>query len=247
MIGAAIQNNASEKRQYTRKAETIMTPIEIDPTLTAVLPDFTVGLVEADVTVTEPQDALTTLIDERVAALAEELTVEAIPKLEPIAALRAAYRALRKDPTRYRGSQESLLRRVVKGKGVYRINNIVDINNLLSLETFHSAGTFDVTRLRPPIVFRAGREGEAYQGIGRDLINVAHVPILVDREGPFGSPTSDSERTKIMPQTRRILMTILCFCPANHARDLAEKVGELLIRHASADTARVEIGELCPR
>lgn len=41
-----------------------------------------------------------------------------------------AYRTLGKDPSRDRGSQESLFRRVSQGQGLYTINTVVDINNL---------------------------------------------------------------------------------------------------------------------
>ena len=46
-----------------------------------------------------------------------------------------AYLALAKDPLRYRGSQESLLRRVSQVKTLYTINTVVDINKLVSLES----------------------------------------------------------------------------------------------------------------
>ena len=65
-------------------------------------------------------------------------------KSPPIKALRDAYRALGNDPTRYRGSNEALVRRISQGKDLYRVNTVVDINNLISLETLHSAGTFDL-------------------------------------------------------------------------------------------------------
>src|SRR5258708_21568110 len=52
-----------------------------------------------------------------------------------IVAARAAYKALGKDPARYRGSAEALLRRVVAGKGLPQINSVVDVINLVSVES----------------------------------------------------------------------------------------------------------------
>ena len=81
---------------------------------------------------------------EAAAARFRGMTMEEARKLPPIKALRDAYRALGNDPTRYRGSNEALVRRITQGKELYRVNTVVDINNLISLETLHSAGTFDL-------------------------------------------------------------------------------------------------------
>ncbi len=70
----------------------------------------------------------------------EKHEVKDIASFYNIEASRKAYRACGKDPTRYRLSSESLLRRVLKGKGLYKVNNIVDINNLLSLKYHYSIG-----------------------------------------------------------------------------------------------------------
>ena len=52
-----------------------------------------------------------------------------------VEATRKAYKALGKDPARYRGSAEALLRRVVAGKGLPQINAVVDVINLVSMES----------------------------------------------------------------------------------------------------------------
>src|SRR5215813_13259105 len=71
------------------------------------------------------------------------------------------------DPTRYRPSSESLLRRAVKGKGLYFINSVVDLVNYFSLKLLWPIGLYDADKLRPPITWRIGQEGESYEGIGR--------------------------------------------------------------------------------
>ena len=109
------------------------------------------------------------------------------------------------DPTRYRPSSESLLRRAVKGKGLYFINSVVDLINYFSLKTLWPIGLYDADKLKPPIAWRIGQEGESYEGIGRDRLNLAHFPLLVDQEGPFGSPISDSMRTRVTEECTRIL------------------------------------------
>ena len=79
-------------------------------------------------------------------------------KIKNIETSRIAYKKLGKDPSRYRLSSESLAKRVVKGMDLYKVNNVVDINNLISLESFYSVGTYDLSKLGKEIIFTVGEE-----------------------------------------------------------------------------------------
>ncbi len=46
----------------------------------------------------------------------------------------------------------------VKGMNLYKVNNVVDINNLISLESFYSVGTYDLIKLGKEIIFTVGEE-----------------------------------------------------------------------------------------
>lgn len=219
-----------------------MSPVSLDEQIRSALPDFVAGVVEAQaVRVTEHDPGLWREIDERLCEIARSLRVEDIAELPPVAALRKAYRTLGKDPTRYRGSQEALLRRVIKGKGLYRINTVVDINNLVSIESLHSLGTFDAGRIDGPVVIRAGRPGETYYGIGRDLLNVEGLPLLSDSQGPFGSPTSDSERTKVTLETASTLTAVLSFAGPGGVADHCRRLAQLLCRFAGAEPGQISM------
>lgn len=124
------------------------------------------------------------------------------------------------DPTRYRPSSESLLRRAVKGKGLYFINSVVDLINYFSLKYLWPMGLYDADLVKPPVEFRVGREGESYEGIGRDMLHLAQFPLLVDQDGPFGSPISDSMRTRVTGKCTRILW--ITFAPPRAAIPLDE-------------------------
>jgi DNA/RNA-binding domain of Phe-tRNA-synthetase-like protein len=86
---------------------------------------------------------------------------------------------------------EALIRRVLQGKGVYRINNIVEINNLISLKSKFPVGSYDIDNLSSPISLTLGKSGEEYKGIGKENIKTKNLPVLADSLGSFGSPTSD--------------------------------------------------------
>jgi len=205
-----------------------MIQISIDPELKKAAPHLTLGLVEAQVEVTQHDDVLWEKIDACIKQITASLSLETLTEAPEIKALRDAYRAVGKDPSRYRGSQEALLRRILQGKGLYQINTVVDINNLVSLKSRHSVGSYDVERLTPPIVFRIGKPGEQYKGIGKEMINIEGLPVFADANGPFGSPTSDSERAMIRLETKRVLMVIIAFAESPNLSTHLESARSLL-------------------
>lgn len=169
------------------------------------------GVLEANVAVAPADAALIDALDAVAAGIADRPEPVAPADVPEIAAARRAYKALGKDPSRYRPSVEALMRRVLQGKGLFQVNNVVDVNNLISLNSGFCVGTYDVSKLAPPLALRAGAAGETYDAIGRGPLNIEGLPLLVDANGPFGSPTSDSERSMIRPETSRILMVLYDF------------------------------------
>lgn len=135
---------------------------------------------------------------------------------------RMAYKAFGKDPSRYRVSSEALVRRIGQGKGLYEVNTVVDVNNLISIESGFSVGSYDAAKISEELVFRVGREGETYKGIGKDEIKIDSLPVLADEDGAIGSSTSDSERAMITEDAKEILTLVYSF---SDNRDL-EKVME---------------------
>jgi DNA/RNA-binding domain of Phe-tRNA-synthetase-like protein len=129
---------------------------------------------------------------------------------------RALYKALGLDPTKTRPSSEALLRRVLKGEALYRINTLVDAMNLCSLRAQLPFGLYDLDRIEPPVVLRKGTAGESYEGIRKAAVHVEGRPVLADARGAFGNPTSDSARTMVTLQTRSALVVV--YAPASLGR-----------------------------
>jgi DNA/RNA-binding domain of Phe-tRNA-synthetase-like protein len=147
-------------------------------------------------------------------------------------ATRAGYKALGKDPARYRGSAEALLRRLIAGKGMPRINNVVDVINLVSVESRLPIGLYDLEHVEGPIEFRAGRAGETYKGIGKYDLNLEGLPLFADAKGPHGSPTSDSERTMVTQATQRVLAIIVSFGGVAPLNDAMKRLADLSTLYA---------------
>jgi DNA/RNA-binding domain of Phe-tRNA-synthetase-like protein len=164
--------------------------------------------------------------------------VLAAPQVE---ATRAAYKALGKDPARYRGSAEALLRRMVAGKGLPEINSVVDVINLVSVESRLPIGLYDLSHVTGEIVFRAGRAGETYKGIGKYDLNLEGLPIFCDTAGPHGSPTSDSERTMVTAATKEVLAVIVSFGGVENLSRWTERISSLLTQHAAGQDLKSEL------
>jgi DNA/RNA-binding domain of Phe-tRNA-synthetase-like protein len=165
-----------------------------------------IGILQMDgVRVQESPEALKAMLNGLADECAGKYKDEPLGEIGTVKKIRSIFHRAGLDPTRYRPSSESLLRRAVKGKGLYFINSIVDLINYFSLKTLWPIGLYDADKLKPPISWRVGQEGESYEGIGRDRLNLAHFPLLVDQEGPFGSPISDSMRSRVTEECTRIL------------------------------------------
>ena len=218
-----------------------MTMVTIDAEMKAKCPRVALACVTAEVVA----EATPAGLDDELRGCEEKILKLAEPKavLEAagILATRAAYRALGKDPARYRGSAEALLRRVIAGKGLPRINNVVDVINLVSVESRLAVGLYDFANVQGDILFRAGRAGETYKGIGKYDLNLQGLPVFCDAAGPHGSPTSDSERTMVTLGTKQVIAIIISFGGAEPLQRWGEQMTELLQKYASAKNIQLEI------
>jgi DNA/RNA-binding domain of Phe-tRNA-synthetase-like protein len=188
-----------------------MPEISISAELKSRCPKLRLGCIFADVIVNESGIGLVSEIYRHIELIQKSLLIEDISKLPTIEASRKAYKACGKDPARYRLSAEALLRRIVSGKGIYQINNVVDQLNLVSVSSGFSIGGYDAGKIRGKVCFGIGQSGEPYKGIGRGELNIENLPVFRDEQGAFGTPTSDSERTEVSGKTRKFLMVIIDF------------------------------------
>jgi len=190
------------------------------------------GCVQAEVETRATPAALDEALcacEERIAKLANP---RAILETPAILATRAGYKALGKDPARYRGSAEALLRRLIAGKGLPRINSVVDVINLVSVESRLPIGLYDLAQVEGTIEFRPGRAGETYKGIGKYELNLEGLPLFADAKGPHGSATSDSERTMVTENSKRVLAILVSFGGPNGLQQWNQRLSELLVLHA---------------
>jgi DNA/RNA-binding domain of Phe-tRNA-synthetase-like protein len=207
--------------------------VTIDPKLKAKCPRTALACVTARVEAGASPAALLEVMKARETEIQKLPFPRGVLESPQIVAARAAFKALGKDPARYRGSAEALLRRVVAGKGFPQINSVVDVINLVSVESRLPIGLYDLAHVCGDIVFRAGRAGETYKGIGKYDLNLEGLPVFADTAGPHGSATSDSERTMVTEATREVLAVIVSLSGAENLERWTERLGALLEQYAS--------------
>lgn len=135
-----------------------------DPAIVAAAPGLEVLLVEADVVNSPTSDLLWDEILTAADAVRSAFELADINRRPAIVATRAAYKALGKEPNRYRPSAEALCRRLIKGMDLYRTTALVDIINLVSFTTGYSIGGFDADKIvGDSLRLGVGFEGEPFE------------------------------------------------------------------------------------
>jgi DNA/RNA-binding domain of Phe-tRNA-synthetase-like protein len=212
--------------------------IKISPQVNAALPSLRFGCLLSAIDVRPPSTDLLAQITEAIEETRHTINIGDVSRLPSIRAAKDAYRILGKDPSRYRPSAESLTRRIVQGKGLYKVNNAVDMLNLVSIKYGFSIGGYDAERIEGEIILDTGRAHEPYDAIGRGDLNIEDLPVLRDEQGPFGSPTSDSQRTMVTEHTKTFLMVFFDFGSHDLLGRALEESASLLESHASGRTLR---------
>jgi len=126
-----------------------------------------------------------------------------------VLATRALFSSIGRDPTKERPSGEALIRRVAKGKGIYRISIVVDINNAVSMLSGFPCGVYDASKIEGgAVTVLLGGEGLEYEGLGGRMVEAGNRLLTADSRSVFGGPTADSLRTAVTEGSEQILMII---------------------------------------
>lgn len=209
--------------------------IIVSQEIAAVCPGFVGACVETTVANAPAPQGLWQEIEALGEHYRETLTTETLKERSAIAATRRVYRACGKDPSRYRPAAEALIRRLLQGRELYRIDTLVDLINLASMRFGYSIGGFDADKIEGnTLTLGIGRAGEPYEGIGRGMLNIEGLPVYRDNQGGVGTPTSDNERTKIDLHTTHLLVLVNGYdgdeaqvrATAEYILQLAERYGE---------------------
>jgi DNA/RNA-binding domain of Phe-tRNA-synthetase-like protein len=181
-------------------------------------------------------DALAALRTQVAMRAGERFVLEKLSSHPPVKAMRLLFRAAGTDPTKYRPSSEALLRRLIKGEAMPAINPIVDISNCLSAELAAPVCVMRRDSFTPPLLFRAGVEGEHYQSL-RGPFRLYGRPLLCDADGPLDTPITGNVKVKVSGDTADAWL--VAYLPAEEVTpEAAESALEKLVVAAPVVTVR---------
>ena len=149
----------------------------------------------------------------------DKFNIENVVNIDKIKITRDGYKKLGKDPSHTRPACEALLRRILKYGSIYRLGDVIDVGNILSLELLKSVCVVDLDKIVGDIKIRIGNKEDEYYGINRGKINVENIPLYTDELGGFGNPTSDTLRTAITSNTKNVLVMLINFSDLNLKED----------------------------
>ncbi len=119
------------------------------------------------------------------------------------------------DPTKLRPSSEALVRRILMGKSLPRINPLVDAYNLASALTGITMAAYDASKVRGELRLTWARRGEAFKAIGRsDVMMLTGSEVVLRDDASILSiyPYRDSEHSKTERITREAIL-VTCGVP----------------------------------
>ena len=141
----------------------------------------------------------------------EKYILSEVTKIPKLKSTRDGYKMLGKDPSHTRPACEALVRRIIRDGSIYRLGNLIDFGNYLSIKLMKSVCMVDLDKIQGDVTIRIGSDSDYYEGINRGMINVTNLPLYTDEIGPFGNPTSDTIRTAITNDTTNVLIMLIHF------------------------------------
>ena len=149
-------------------------------------------------------------------------------------AYRDFFWSIKIDPTKIRPAAEALIRRILAGKTLPRINTLVDAYNLASIKTRIALATFDADKLEGDLLMRFAEEGEQFSGIGmeRPLMLRGREIAVSDKEKLVAIyPYRDADNTKVTEKTKNI-MVVVCGVPGIPKQEL-EKASDVALEYVT--------------
>lgn len=197
----------------------------IEPAVFEKLPTACFGVVAAKgVDNSRRYEKIDALLDAGIALAESRFSGKKVKEEPDILPYRAAFQALGINPNKYMCSIEALFTRIAKGKGMPRINPLVDLNNALSLQYTLPMGTHDLGASPLDMEVRFARPGDTFLPFGGGAPEAPEDGELVYAVGSEVRTRRwtwrQSEQGKIGPETGYVFFPIDGFTDFNRARVL---------------------------
>ena len=184
----------------------------IDEEVRNRFPDLNVLLMELDsVKVLEYSEELERFKSEIYDKLRKRYKLESLKDDPLVKTYRNFFWRIGIDPTKIRPAAEALLRRILSGRGIPRINTLVDSYNLASAESGIALAAFDSEKIDGDMIMRFAKEGEEFLGIGmRKPKTLRGGEIVVADSSRLVAiyPYRDAEYSKVTLKTEKVCLMI---------------------------------------
>jgi DNA/RNA-binding domain of Phe-tRNA-synthetase-like protein len=200
--------------------------------ITTAFPDYRVAFVVAEGLAITPERpaALDELIAQREEAVRARWAGMELSAVPGIAAWRAAYKGFGIKQTRYRSSVERLVKNVLAGRSLARVNAFVDLYNAVSLAHVLPLGADDLDKVTAPLAFRYAKDGDTFVDMaeeteGREAPKVGEV-VYADAAHVLCRRWNwrQDARSIITSETKRAVVTV----QSNGAGDVEAAADDLM-------------------
>jgi DNA/RNA-binding domain of Phe-tRNA-synthetase-like protein len=148
-------------------------------------------------------------------AVSEQYSLEDLKDVHHFRIYRDFFWKIGIDPTKTRPAAEALIRRVLAGKPIPKINTLVDAYNLASIKTGIPLAAFDRDMIVNGLRARFAELGEQFFGIAMEKplrLRGGEIVVVDDEKLVALYPHRDSDETKIRESTRNVLL-MTCGAP----------------------------------
>jgi DNA/RNA-binding domain of Phe-tRNA-synthetase-like protein len=212
-----------------------MPVLRVDDEIFAAFPETILGVVTAHgIDNTSDDPAILTGLRQEEERVRQRLAGIQIVEHPHIAPWREAYRRFGAKPKDHPSSIENLVRRVLKGQPLPRINPLVDLYNTISLRHLVPAGGEDLDRIAGDVLLTFATDQEApVQLLGETESRAPKLGEVIYKDD-LGAICrrwnwKEAERTKLTAATRNAVLVIEGLPP----------VGRDLVAHAAQDLAEL--------
>ena len=190
--------------------------LKIDSELKARFPDLTASIFHIkDVKIQKRDAELENFKVEIMRQVREEYEIDSVKDQPIFRAYRDFFWRVRIDPTKNRPAAEALIRRILGGRTIPRINTLVDAYNLASIKSRIALATFDADKLEGDLLMRFAGEGEEFLGIGMEkplVLKGGEIVISDDEKLVAVYPYRDADNTKVTEETENVTI-VVCGAP----------------------------------
>lgn len=190
--------------------------LKVDPELSGRFPGLAAQIVRVrGVEVRREHPELERFKDEVAVRVRARWTLDELRENPLFRAYRDFFWRIGVDPTKTRPASEALIRRILRGRTLPKINTLVDAYNLASVDTAIALAAFDEDGLVGELLMREAKTGEEFLGIGMDKPKVllGGEVVVADGEKLIAIyPYRDADACKITGGTERTLM-LVCGVP----------------------------------